>query len=217
MPFVKSIMISMFHLTFFAFRLSRVSVYVLACLLAIGGCKPAAPESSAGTGDFTGFELTDIPGSTIKIALRKDAAGKTFQEGFVMDNKKTGQWIEFNNEGDIASIENYVNGLLEGSALKMSFRGQVDQKFTYHLGQLHGRWVQHKFGKIIEERNYNMGKLDGVVKTYDDKSWKLRQEAEYKDGLQDGFFRYYDDNGTVTLEYQYKKGEKVSGGMVNKG
>ncbi len=59
-----------------------------------------------------------------------------------------------------------------------------------------------------------MGKLDGVARTFDDRTWKVKQEVEYKNGVQDGFFRYYDENGTVTLEYVYKNGEKVSGGMT---
>jgi len=183
-------------------------------LLAIG-CKPSsAPE--AGTGDLTGFELVDIPGTTVKAAKRKDPSGQVVFEGFIDGDKKTGLWVEYNNEGDISAINNYVNGMLEGPALKLSFRGQIDQRSSYHLDQLDGPWVQYKFGKVMETRNYKNGKLDGPVKTFDDKTFKLRQEAEYKDGLQDGYFRYYDDNGNVSVEYQYKKGEKISGGIVKK-
>ena len=86
----------------------------------------------------------------------------------------------------------------------------------YHQGLLHGPYIQFKFGKVIEERPYNMGKLDGIVRTFEDRTWKLKQEVQYKDGKQDGFFRYYDDQGNVTLEYQYKNGEKISGGIVEK-
>ena len=128
----------------------------------------------------------------------KDASGNLSSEGYVLDNKKTGEWLTYNPEGEI----------------KMSFRGQVDTRAQYHLGQLHGPWKQYKFGKLIEERNYAGGKLDGTSKSYDDKTWKLKQEVQYKNGVQDGIYRYYDENGNVTLEYEYKNGEKVSGGMV---
>jgi len=186
------------------------------CLFLMGnGCKPSSAPK-AGTGDLTGFELVDIPGTTTKTAKRKDPSGQVVVEGFIDGDKKTGQWMEYNNDGDIATINNYINGFLEGPTLKFSFRGQIDQRTTYHLNQLEGPWVQHKFGKVVETRNYKNGKLDGSVKTFDDKTFKLRQEAEYKDGLQDGYFRYYDDNGNVSVEYQYKKGEKISGGIVKK-
>ena len=179
-----------------------------------GGCKSSAPK--AGKGDLTGFELVDIPGSSVKAAARKDPKGQVVMEGFVDGDKKTGEWMEYNNDGDIISINNYINGMLEGPSLKLSFRGQVDQRVTYHLDQLDGPWVQYKFGKVMETRSYKNGKLDGSVKIFDAKTYKLRQETEYKDGLQDGYFRYYDDDGNVSVEYVYKKGEKVSGGIVKK-
>lgn len=180
------------------------------------GCKPDTPKAEAGTGDLTGFELSAIPGSAIQYAVRKDAAGQIVFEGYVLNNKRTGQWIEYNVEGEMVTLENYIEGLREGVSLKFSSRGQIEQKSRYSQGQLHGGWTQYKFGKTIEERNYNMGKLDGVVRMYDDRNWTLKQEVAYKDGKQHGHFRYYDEKGNVTLEYEYKNGEKVSGGIVEK-
>jgi antitoxin component YwqK of YwqJK toxin-antitoxin module len=180
--------------------------------LVIIGCKPSAPK--AGSGDLIGFEIIEIQGSSVKMAKRKDPSGQAVIEGFVEGEKKTGQWLEYDNNGDVSTIAHYVNGLLEGTSFKLSHRGQIDQRTNYHLGELDGTWVQYKFGKVMETRNYKNGKLDGSVKIYDDKTFKLRQETEYKNGLQDGIFRYYDDNGNVSMEYQYKNGEKVSGGIV---
>jgi antitoxin component YwqK of YwqJK toxin-antitoxin module len=184
-------------------------------------CKPAAKPKPAATAqeksaipdDLSGMKMEDIPGTDTKYARQFDGSGAIQIEGFVRDNKKTGQWILYGAEGDIGLINNYVDGKLEGVAMRMTFRNQVDLKSNYHNGVLNGPWLQYKFGKKIEERNYKNGQLDGSVKVYDERTFKLKQEAEYKDGLQDGFFRYYDENGNVTLEYEYKKGEKVSGGM----
>ncbi len=178
------------------------------------GCKPNAPK--AGKGDLTGFEFFDIPGTTVKYISRKDPAGQVAAEGYMDGDKRTGMWMEYNTDGDPTSIQHYVNGLLEGPSLKLSFRGQIDQRLNYHLGVFDGPWVQYKFGKVMETRQYKNGKLNGSVKIFDPKSYKLRQESEYKDGLQDGHFRYYDDDGNITMDYEYKNGEKVSGGMVEK-
>ena len=188
--------------------------FIIACVVSLImiGCKPSAPQ--AGSGDLAGFEIIDIPGSSVKIAKRKDPSGQAVIEGFVEGEKKTGQWLEYDSNGDVSSIAHYINGLLEGASFKLSHRGQIDQRADYHLGELDGPWVQYRFGKVIETRNYKNGKLDGTVKIYDDKTFKVRQETEYKNGLQDGLYRYYDDNGNVSMEYQYKNGEKVSGGIV---
>ena len=122
-------------------------------------------------------------------------------------------WIQYGSNGDIGLINHYVDGELEGVVLRMTYRNQVDLKSTYKRGVLDGPWVSYKFGKVIEERNYSQGKLDGLVKLYDERTFKVKQEAQYKNGVQDGYFRYYDEGGNITLEYQFKNGEKVSGGM----
>ena len=178
-----------------------------------GETATASSDQSAIPEDLSGMTMEDIPGSDIKYARQVNSTGAIEIEGFVRKNKKTGQWIQYGAEGDIGLINNYVDGKLEGVAMRMTYRNQVDLKSTYRNGALNGPWVMYKFGKKIEERYYNNGKLEGIVKVYDERTFKLKQESEYKDGLQDGFFRYYDENGNVTLEYEYKKGEKVSGGM----
>jgi antitoxin component YwqK of YwqJK toxin-antitoxin module len=104
--------------------------------------------------------------------------------------------------------------MLEGTVLKMGFRNQVDLRSTYKQNQLHGPWVSYKFGKVIEQRFYQDGKLEGTVSTYDDRTYKLKQEVQYKNGLQDGYYKYYDEEGRLSLEYLYKNGEKISGGIV---
>ncbi len=190
---------------------------MLVCLLfSLISCKPAGPKVVAGTGDLTGFEIIEIPGSTTQHAMRKDGNNQIVIEGFVMNNQRSGEWIEYNEDGELAKIDNYVDGLLEGLSLKLSSRGQIELKARYQRGILEGPWTLSKFGKVIEERNYKSGKLDGIVKTYDNGTWKLKQEIEYKDGVQDGFYRYYDEEGNITLEYEYRNGKKVSGGMKEK-
>jgi antitoxin component YwqK of YwqJK toxin-antitoxin module len=203
------------------------TLHYLLCIFVAGfltlptACKPKATdttstaqtEQSGLPEDLAGFTTQDIAGSKIKYVKKETGAGKIEIEGYLLDNKKTGQWIQYGPEGDISLINHYVEGKLEGVAMRMTFRNQVDLKSNYHEGQLHGPWITYKFGKKIEERNYTNGKLDGYVRLYDERTFKVKQEAQYKNGVQDGIFRYYDEEGNVTLEYEYKNGEKVSGGM----
>ncbi len=192
---------------------------VLACGLLLASCEKKKTGSVGLTGkkeDLSGLIYEDIPGSTVKYARQMNASGGVEIEGYMQDNKKTGMWVQYSENGDIAVINHYVDGLLEGVALRMTYRNQVDLKSTYRKGQLNGPWASYKFGKLVEERTYKDGQLEGTVKTYDDRTFKLKQEVQYKNGVQDGYFRYYDEEGNLTLEYQYKKGEKVSGGLVKK-
>jgi len=200
------------------------AICLLSVVLFLTSCQPSTTASadaksddqSGMPADLAKMVMTEIPGSDTKYARQMNAAGGVEIEGFVRNNQKTGQWILYGAEGDIGLINNYVDGKLEGVAMRMTYRNQVDLKSNYHNGVLDGPWVEYKFGKKIEERTYKNGKLEGSVKVYDERTFKLKQEAEYKNGLQDGFFRYYDENGNITLEYEYKNGEKVSGGMQPK-
>jgi antitoxin component YwqK of YwqJK toxin-antitoxin module len=185
-------------------------------IILLGECKPPVPKPVAGEGDLTGFELVNIPESTTQYASRKDGNGQMVIEGYAINNKRSGEWLEYSAEGKIILIDNYVDGLREGVSLKLSSRGQIDLMSRYHQGVLDGNWVSFKFGNVTEERKYVSGKLDGIVKIYDDRSWELKQEIQYNNGLQHGYYRYYDDKGNITLEYTYKNGEKVSGGIVEK-
>lgn len=187
-------------------------------ILSFQACKDAAQSQPGSKNndlptDLQGLALEDIPGSDIKYARQINASGAVEIEGFVLNNKRTGMWIQYGTNGDIGLINHYVDGKLEGVVLRMTYRNQVDLKSTYKQGELDGPWTSYKFGKVIEERMYKQGKLDGLVKLYDDRTFKVKQEAQYKNGVQDGYFRYYDEDGNVTLEYEFKNGEKVSGGM----
>jgi len=204
----------------FKFLLTKNAMLLIISILTltISSCKPGdaktATPGEEGTGDLAGMLMEEIPGTNIKCARRLDVGGNVHIEGYVENDKKTGQWIEYTSEGDIALINHFVNGMLEGTSMRMSFRNQVDLRLNYKQNKMHGAWTAYKFGKVVETRSYKDDKLEGTSRMYDDRTFKLKQEVEYKDGKQDGFFRYYDEDGNVTLEYEYKNGEKISGGMV---
>jgi len=194
-----------------------ISVFTVLVSSCTPGAEKAVDTSSKGTGDLANMVMEAIPGTSKQYARQMDAVGNVEIVGFVEDGKKTGMWVQYTPERDIALINHYVNGLLEGTSMRMSFRNQVDLKLNYKQGKLDGPWTAFKFGKVIEQRTYVNDKLEGTATTYDDRTFKLKQEVQYKNGLQHGFFKYYDENGNVTLEYEYKNGEKVSGGMVEPG
>ena len=51
-----------------------------------------------------------------------------------------------------------------------------------------------------------------VIKYYS--NGKVREEIDYQEGLQHGKYNHYNEDQKLDMQYEYKDGEKVSGGMV---
>ncbi len=178
----------------------------------------ASTAASAGGIDLSGYMQEDVAGSDAKHVIQVDNLGYSVAEGIVRDGKRDGVWIEYHPGTHIpASIVSYVNGVPNGPTIFMDQRGQVEEKQGLSNGQLHGMLAKYDYGKPAAEMNYKNGKLNGLARTYYDgrHRGKLQQEVEYKEGLQHGKFVYYNEEGVKTLEYVYKDGEKVSGGMTD--
>src|SRR4249920_2815674 len=119
--------------------ISITLLLMLSLVITMTSCKSGTKAKSAATAvtktgmpeDISGMKLEDIPGTDTKYARQMNASGAVEIEGFVRDNKKTGQWIKYGAEGDIGLINNYVDGKLEGVAMRMIYRNQVDLKSNY--------------------------------------------------------------------------------------
>ncbi len=163
-----------------------------------------------------GYDMISLKGTNVKKAVKYDKDGNTVEEGFIKDGKKEGQWIEYNpKDGKIKSITSYIDGNLNGKYIEFDNRGYLSKSAEFLNDDLNGKYIKYKYNKIIEEANYENGKLNGVRIKYFDGNGKKQEEVEYKDDVIDGTVRYYDDKGEVQIEYVYKNGKKVSGGMVN--
>ena len=79
-----------------------------------------------------------------------------------------------------------------------------------------GPWGKFRFGRPELTSNYKDGELDGILREYDFRNGNLKKEATYKAGKLDGLVRDYDEEGRVMVEYMYRDGEKVSGGVVER-
>lgn len=110
------------------------------------------PMSGGAVDDISALVKEDIPGTNMQYARQLNPQGQIQIEGFVENGKKTGQWIEYTPEGDILLINHYVNGLLEGTVLRMTYRNQVDLRINYKQGKMDGQYTAYKFGKLVEER-----------------------------------------------------------------
>ncbi len=190
------------------------SILILALCLA---CQQQS-GSSAGvaneTLDLNGYLTEQLKGSSAEYVVKRDANGTLMEEGFVDGANKTGIWTTYNVEkGTVKSITPYLDGQLNGRYLEFDDNNRVVAQRGYKNGQLHGFAATYRFNNIMESFQYVNGILNGEYKKYFDTGGKLQQEAIYKNGKLDGTMRFYNKEGQVTLEYEYKNGEKVSGGM----
>lgn len=185
-------------------------------LSACNGVGDRATPAGAATIDGEAYELEALPGSLdIQRAIRRDAQGNVLESGFIRDSVKTGTWQINRTDGEFPEkIISFVNGRYNGPYIEFNERGQIALMATYKDNVLHGPWGIYRFGRAEKTATYVDGEIEGVYKEYDYRNGNLKKEVNYKQGKEDGLMRFYDDNGDVIMEYTYRNGEKVSGGVV---
>lgn len=189
----------------------------LAALFLLAGCQPQdQPAETVLEGeDLSGHEITDIEGTQTQRALKRDAEGRIIEEGMLQGGTKIGTWITYHPEGNFpAKLIAYADGRYNGTYLEFNQRGHLTLRATYKNNKLHGPWSTYSFGRIEKKANYEEGQLHGQYLEYGKRTGKLQKEINYKNGVEHGTYRFYDEEGEVMLEYEYRDGEKVEGGVV---
>lgn len=191
----------------------RLLFVILFSVSVLSACRKAGtPES---TGDLAGYTLEKIGGSPFQRAYKMEGE-RLIEEGTVLDGKKNGVWVSYH--GDIKGfpkvVANYVAGKLSGPYMEINEYGQFQVVAQYRNNKLHGRVAKYQFTRIAEELHYKDGVLHGPYTAFFPNSDVKQRSAEFKNGLEDGTTRFYNEQGKITMEYLYKNGEKVSGGMA---
>ena len=174
-----------------------------------------AQTPDAPAGDYDKYELTELPGTSLRKAVLRNPAGRLIEQGY-LDEKglKTGEWLAFyENSGLPYKLITYRAGVQNGLYIFFNEIGQVSLLATYADNQLDGYWVKYRFGRIEEEAEYLKGQMHGTHRQYFVREGWLQFSTEYKNGVRHGMNRTYNKEGKVTLEYEFKDGQKVSGGM----
>ena len=175
------------------------------------------PASVPGGIDLSAYETKAIKGSEAFYAVKKGTAGNILEEGMIVTGLQDGTWVTYWPDGDdmnkIKTVTSFVDGTINGPYMEFNNRGQIEKRVAYVNNQYHGLYSEYKFGRPIKEYMYSDGILDGVSKEYSDRG-KITRETGYKAGKIHGEYKQYDEEGNVVLEYEYKNGEKISGGIV---
>lgn len=161
------------------------------------------------------FQLTEQPGG-YQRAVKYGPDGKILEEGMLKNGKRNGTWIVYHaNKPYPASVSNFVEDEYSGPYLQYSNVGQLELLCHYTANQLDGEFIKYKNARILEEGSYKNGQYDGLYKRYYPNKEIVQQEANYKNGQLDGKSSYYSEEGALMMEYEYKDGEKIGGGIVN--
>ena len=121
------------------------------------------------------------------------------------DSTKTGKWVTLNQNGDTASVINYVNGVMEGNA-KYFENGNLKIEAIYKEGKFHGSYTEyHPNGVVDAMGEFWNGEQHGFWKIFDERGI-LKREFEMNEGRPFGKFRTYFANGSVEFEGSYVNG-----------
>ncbi|MCO6492209.1 MAG: toxin-antitoxin system YwqK family antitoxin [Phaeodactylibacter sp.] len=199
-------------------RIPYLTVCIAALLTVLSSCGNAGGGGGAAAAeqfDSSGYATEEIPGTPYVRATKRNVENNLREEGLLRDGVKEGTWIVYHSGGEFPEkIISYASGLYNGPYMEFNERGQLSLRASYKNNILDGPWGKYRFGRPEAEANYKNGQFDGTYKEYDSQSGKIIKEINYKDGKQHGKLRFYNDKGEVTLEYEYRDGEKVSGGIV---
>ena len=108
--------------------------------------------------------------------------------GSFKNGKKDGSWVEYSDNGQLASKGEYKNGKEEGSWVEYSDNGKLASKGELKNGKEEGSWVYyHENGKLFSKGEYKNGKEEGSWVEYHENG-KLSSKCEYKNGMGSCFY-----------------------------
>lgn len=174
----------------------------------------AAPQ----TIDGANYILEAIPGSSTQLARQEDAEGNVLLRGQMENGLKVGTWLSFEAGKEFPTrLETYVGGIKNGPSFEFNDRGQINVVSNFKNDAYHGKYAKYRFSRPEVTAEYKDGNLHGIYKEYFQRDGKIQKEMSYTDGKLDGPYRFYNEEGAITVEYIYKNGEKISGGIIDPG
>ncbi len=137
-------------------------------------------------------------------------------QGKTVNRLKEGEWKYFHKSSkDVLSVENYINGKLEG-VRKVYFIGKIiAEATTYVNGIKNGSYKKYtEKGIVLEESNFVNGKYEGQA-IFRDSEGKMAAKGNFIEGGKKGLWQYY-TNGKLKNEIlepaikkiQFKKSNK---------
>lgn len=133
-----------------------------------------------------------------------------YVQGKIVDGKKHGPFSYYYQNGRMAVLEYYNNGILDGKCEVRDGDGAVYLSGTLRNGRKHGQFsYTHDNGQFGTSLTFVSGELDGPVEVFDS-SGSLTRRGRYAAGLKVGLWEKY-KNGKLEEKEQYNKAGQLDG------
>lgn len=133
--------------------------------------------------------------------------GKIEQTGNFENDKYNGLWKWFNLNGELLREENFERGVQNGSYIEYDDDRNIITAGEYLDGLKEGFWMD-KSGTHIEEGQYKSGLKDGEW-IYKYKNNVVYFKGSFLFGVPEGKHLYYHENAIIKREENYNNGLKV--------
>ena len=118
--------------------------------------------------------------------------------GKMVDGKKEGKWIDWNDDGTKSQERYFQNDILNGEAVVWYDSGEKRYKAYYKNGLLDGKQIAyHKNGKVSVEGLLKNGKKFGLWTSYNENE-KLFLKQEFENDTNYEITSFYDDETIST-------------------
>ncbi|NND76693.1 MAG: hypothetical protein HKN39_00730 [Flavobacteriales bacterium] len=137
--------------------------------------------------------------------------GILHREEYYRKGREDGLSIEYNEEGEIITKGEYIDGLKEGEWFYHV--GDHTEKGSYSDGEKNSNWIHtYDNGKTNFRGEYINGLAVGKHKYYFP-TGKIKEEGKYNSGLKDGDWKRYDEDGNILWILNFDNGieRKVDG------
>jgi len=150
--------------------------------------------------------------SAIKTFLKKgeeaeivyySQKGKVISKGKLINRKREGKWEYYHNRsGNVMTIENYKNDVLEGQRVIYYENKQISETAEYQQGKKEGKQLVYSVkGVLIKEFTYKNDMLEGVNKFFNGRG-QLTIEGKFEKNKKIGIWKYY-AQGKLVKQKQY--------------
>lgn len=133
--------------------------------------------------------------------------GKVVGEGKYINQKKDSLWNFYTEEGNLLSVEFYLDGLKNGTSKVYYNNGQLSEEKEWAKGIAEGYFITYfQNGSIKNKGQFINGKAEGKA-IYFNPSGKIGIDGFYKNDFKEGPWNFYNEDGTIKKTLLYKNGK----------
>ena len=156
---------------------------------------------------FTLAQVNETDSDGLKQGLweKKYPNGNLMYTGRFADDKPTGEWIRFHENGKIKAKICY-NGD-RASARLFDSQGKLIAQGIYMNQKKEGAWKYFNNDRLVSEENFINGLKSGICRTFYE-TGEILEESEWENGKQEGKYQLFYTNGKPYLQCKMTNGRR---------